>query len=58
MIGRHKESRHGVCISFKSSLTDPTVAQLIVGDTCYREHQSPEIPDHHLMANLSHVGRK
>lgn len=58
IIARHAGTKHGVCISFKPSTTDSTAAQLIVGDSCYRETMSSEIPEHHLISNVTGVVRE
>lgn len=58
IIARHAGTKHGVCISFKPSLTDSTAAQLIIGDSCYRETMLSEIPEHHLVSNVSGIVRK
>ncbi|CRK89429.1 CLUMA_CG003178, isoform A [Clunio marinus] len=58
IIARHAGTKHGVCISFKPSTTDSTAAQLIVGDSCYRETMSSEIPEHHLISNVTGIVRK
>lgn len=58
IIARHAGTKHGVCISFKPSTTDSTAAQLIVGDSCYRETMSLEIPEHHLISNITGVARE
>lgn len=58
IIARHAGTKHGVCISFKPSTTDSTAAQLIVGDSCYRETMSPEIPEHHLISNVTGIVRE
>lgn len=58
IIARHVGTKHGVCISFKPSTTDSTAAQLIVGDSCYREATSLEIPEHHLISNVTGVVRE
>ncbi|KAH8369087.1 hypothetical protein KR009_000170 [Drosophila setifemur] len=53
IIARHKGSKHGVCLTYKP--TEGTSAKLVVGDACYRGTQKP--PDHHLVANLSVLGK-
>lgn len=58
IIARHAGTKHGVCISFKPSTTDSTTAQLIVGDSCYRETMSSEIPEHHLISNVTGIVRE
>lgn len=58
IIARHAGTKHGVCISFKPSTTDSTAAQLIVGDSCYRETMSSEIPEHHLISNVTGIVRE
>lgn len=58
IIARHAGTKHGVCISFKPSTTDSTAAQLIVGDSCYRETMSSEIPEHHLISNVTGGARE
>jgi hypothetical protein len=58
IIARHAGTKHGVCISFKPSTTDSTAAQLIVGDSCYRETLSSEIPEHHLISNVTGIVRE
>ena len=58
IIARHAGTKHGVCISFKPSSTDSTAAQLIVGDSCYRETMSSEIPEHHLISNVTGIVRE
>lgn len=56
IIGRH--TKYVVCISFKQLTTD--TAQLYIGDSCYRENQSPEVlaERQYTLANLTNVGRK
>lgn len=58
IIARHAGTKHGVCISFRPSSTDSTAAQLIIGDSCYRETMLSEIPEHHLISNVSGIVRK
>ncbi|KAG5672928.1 hypothetical protein PVAND_003016 [Polypedilum vanderplanki] len=60
IIARHAGTKHGVCISFKPSTTTDSsaTAQLIVGDSCYRESMSLEIPEHHLISNVTGIVRK
>lgn len=58
IIARHSGTKHGVCISFRPSSTDSTAAQLIIGDSCYRETMLSEIPEHHLISNVTGVVRK
>jgi hypothetical protein len=58
IIARHAGTKHGVCISFRPSSTDSTAAQLIIGDSCYRETMLSEIPEHHLISNVTGVVRK
>jgi hypothetical protein len=58
IVARHSGTKHGVCISFKPSTTDSTAAQLIVGDSCYREAMSLEIPEHHLISNVTGIVRE
>ncbi|CAO1439859.1 unnamed protein product [Diamesa serratosioi] len=53
IIARHAGTKHGVCLTFKQSTTDSTTAQLIVGDSCYRDSMSSEIPEHHLISNVT-----
>lgn len=58
IIARHAGTKHGVCISFRPSTTDSIAAQLIVGDSCYRETISSEIPEHHLVSNVTGAARE
>ncbi|KAH8278550.1 hypothetical protein KR018_005162, partial [Drosophila ironensis] len=53
IIARHKGSKHGVCLTYRP--TEGNAAKLVVGDACYRGTQNP--PDHHLVANLSVLGK-
>ncbi|XP_037944685.1 uncharacterized protein LOC119677419 isoform X2 [Teleopsis dalmanni] len=53
IIARHKGTKHGVCISYRP--TEGTSAKFVIGDACYRGTQKP--PDHHLVANLSVLGK-
>ncbi|KAL7016233.1 hypothetical protein ACKWTF_009969 [Chironomus riparius] len=56
IIARH--TKYVVCISFKQLTTD--TAQLYIGDSCFRENQSPEVlaERQYSLANLTNVGHQ
>ena len=59
IIARHTGTKHGVCISFKQSTTDISMAQLYIGDSCYREYQVLDsLQRQYSIANLTNVGRE
>ncbi|CAO1439869.1 unnamed protein product [Diamesa serratosioi] len=59
IIARHTGTKHGVCISFKQSTTDISMAQLYIGDSCYRENQVLDsLQRQYSIANLTNVGHQ